>query len=159
VRHRCHPVLRRPSVSSFIYVRSDNYIAKPREGAPSTGKMERKGQSGQYANRITFYDGYLDTADRKWIEDNFQHAASGIFELVEFSQEYGGLSCKFDARSGQYLAILFGGDTPDTGQGYALTSRASTPTLALYVLYYKALHKFTGAWYATSANKSTLDFS
>lgn len=136
-------------------------MARPRNTpeTPVSGQSNSSRQKGQFANRITFYDGYLDASDRQWIQDNWDAAPKLIFELINHAEEYGGLSCKFDERSGKWLAILFGGGTPETGAGFALTARASTATLALFVLGYKALHKFTQQWFAGTGSSDTLDFS
>lgn len=134
-------------------------MAKPRKTDTNTGASGGGGSSGKYQNRITFYDGYLDTDDRKWIEDNWSNAPREIFDLLTHAEQFGGVSCKYSERDGKWLAILFGGDTPESGAGFALTARASTATLALFVLAYKACHKFTNHWFASSGGNDTLDFS
>lgn len=135
-------------------------MGKPRNNDASlSGQVGSGKQTGKPFDRVTFFDGYLDADDRKWIEDNYHTAPTAIFDLLKFAGDYGGISIKFEQRSGKFLAILFGGDTPETGKGYALTARASTPTLAGFVLAYKALHKFTGEWFAGGGSSDTLDFS
>lgn len=136
-------------------------MAKPRNNpnAPVQGQSDSRGKANKPFNRITFFDGYLDVSDRQWVADNWDTAPTEIFEFIVWADQYGGISCKFDDRSGKWLAILFGGDTPDTGQGSALTARASTPALALFVLAYKARHKFTNDWFNASGAADNSDFS
>lgn len=122
-------------------------MPKPRSAANS----DKQSVSGQQGNGkgftpVTFVDGYLDDNDRKWLADNYQDSTTLIVDLIGEIEDYGGISCKYDAKSGKFLAILFGGDLPETNTGFALTSRASTPHDALYALSYKHIVKFSRKW-------------
>ena len=122
-----------------------------RERKSSGKSLGNKGQSADSFTRLQFIDGYLTESDRKWLHDNNADGNSLILDLITGMGDFGGLSCKFDAKSGKWLAILFGGDLPETFTGYALTARAATPDDALYALAYKHFVKFAGGW-PTSGN-------
>lgn len=104
------------------------------------------GQPSVSGQRLQFVDGYLDKDDLAWLEDHASESDALILDLITESGNYGGMSCKFDEKSGKYLAILFGGGTPEFNSGYALTSRGASPIDALYALAYKHLIKFRRAW-------------
>lgn len=124
-----------------------------RKRANDAASPADSGKSGFSGQRLQFVDGYLDKDDLAWLENNAEGADSLILDLITESGDYGGLSCKFDEKSGKYLAILFGGSTPDFNSGFALTSRGSSPIDALYALAYKHIVKFRRGWssFASSA--------
>lgn len=108
--------------------------------------------------RLKFVDGYLTDDDKKWLEDNYKEAHTLLADFLSGLEGYGGLSCKYEDRSGKYLACLFGGQEPGTNTGYALTHRGSTPFVALYVLAYKHFIKHEQRWgSATDAPSSRWD--
>lgn len=122
-------------------------MAKPRNN--STDRVQPSSNqrpAGQYTDRLQFVDGYLTDTDRQWLEDNIKDQSGWVLDLISDAREYGGLSVKFDAKSGRYLAILFGGDSPETNQGYALTARSATTVDAVYALAYKHYVKFARKW-------------
>lgn len=100
----------------------------------------------QSPNRLNWINVNLSNEDEIWLSDNWDSSTSLLADFIAESDDYGGLSVKEDKNGGGKLAILYGGETPETFAGYALTGRGTTAYDALYALAYKHLIKLGRKW-------------
>lgn len=122
-------------------------MAKKREFNPSNGASRPDAATvGGGMVRLNYVDGYLTDEDKKWLDDNYEESGTLILDFLAGLAEYGGFKCNYEERTGKYLAILYGGQTPETNSGYALTHRGSTPYNTIFVLAYKHMVKLKGRW-------------
>lgn len=106
-----------------------------------------RGKTGKpHGSGLKWVDGYLNDDDKQWLEAHRNEAPDYIFRLIRDSETGGSIQVKFDTYSGKYQAIYFAAPDDDNNGGCALSHRASSPVVAVFVLAYKHFVKYEGQW-------------
>jgi len=122
---------------------------------PNPNAAKNAGGSGnRFGGEFRFVEGYLDSDDQQWLADNVDSAAECILGMVADISEGYKLSVSWDKRTDMYLATLTCSLDGAADKGKILTSRGSTPTFALFALYYRHYHKFRAGWGESNTQRS-----
>lgn len=104
-----------------------------------------------------FIEGYLDERDRDWLDSNADSQYELILEFLAGLPPGLKLGLGYEERSERYKATLTCSIEGHADNNKVLSSRAATPTAALFALYYRHNVKYKDGWGQAKASSSLYD--
>lgn len=121
-------------------------MTRKKKAVPDSPQIHPQTTGNSRTSEVRWVNPSLNSEDIEWLEHNGDDALGDLVELIEGIQSDSRLSCKYEAKSTRWQAILFDDSHPEGTPTPALSVRGGSALDALLVLAYCALRKYPDGW-------------